>query len=91
MGARTDRKRNRPGTLGWARPLTRLKKLTFTGGPALPVGVCGRPKVCELVGIKKGKAMEIVLINVAAAVIYGMIAFNSIREGRQAPPRAEEQ
>jgi hypothetical protein len=35
--------------------------------------------------------MEIVLINVAAAVIYGMIAFNSIREGRQAPPRTEEQ
>jgi hypothetical protein len=48
-------------------------------------------KVCELVSIKKGKEMEIVLINVAAAVIYGMIAFNSIREGRQAPPRAEEQ
>jgi hypothetical protein len=77
--------------LGGARPLTRVKKLTFPGGPGPLVGVCGRLKVCELVGIKKGKAMEIVLINVAAAVIYGMIAFNSMREGRQAPPRAEEQ
>ena len=35
--------------------------------------------------------MEIVLVNIAAAVIYGMIAFNSMREGSQAPPRVEEQ
>jgi hypothetical protein len=40
---------------------------------------------------KSGKEMEIVLVNIAAAVIYGMIAFNSMREGRQAPPRVEEQ
>jgi hypothetical protein len=29
--------------------------------------------------------MEIVLVNIAAAVIYGMIAFNSFKEGRQSP------
>jgi hypothetical protein len=77
--------------LGSGRPLTCAKKLTFPDGPGTPFEVCVRLKVCELAGIKKGKAMEIVLINVAAAVIYGMIAFNSIREGRQAPPRTEEQ
>jgi hypothetical protein len=35
--------------------------------------------------------MEIVLVNIAAAVIYGMIAFNSMREGRRTPARPEEQ
>ncbi len=29
--------------------------------------------------------MEIVLVNLAAAVIYGIITFNSFKEGRQSP------
>lgn len=38
--------------------------------------------------------MEIVLVNIAAVIIYGMITFNSIKEGRQSPSslsRVEEQ
>ena len=39
------------------------------------------------------KEMEILLVNIAAAVIYGMITFNSFREGRKSSPLspAEEQ
>jgi|GEM_PF-5913142 len=56
---------------------------------------CGKgslrsPESLSICENKSGKEMEIVLVNIAAAVIYGMIAFNSMREGRQAPTQVEE-